>query len=174
MLAGTGGHLLAPRRQHELGVVPVAQPQKLGHLLAHGREHLFVLAHELEPCGPGALPQASLRADQVSRQLDEVLPFLALVLRERSQLPQRAGRHGQRARRGARARAEVAGLPRPGAVIQIRLVHVGADHLVAAALVAGGHAGNLQQAAIKAQEALDSGKALAALDNLIAITNDKA
>ena len=32
----------------------------------------------------------------------------------------------------------------------------------------------LQQAAIQAQEALDSGKALAALDNLIAITNDKA
>ena len=44
----------------------------------------------------------------------------------------------------------------------------------AAALVAGGHAEDLQQAAIQAQEALDSGKALDALDNLIAITNNKA
>ena len=44
----------------------------------------------------------------------------------------------------------------------------------AAALVAGGHAENLQQGAIMAQAALDTGEALAALDSLIAITNDKA
>ena len=44
----------------------------------------------------------------------------------------------------------------------------------AAALVAGGHAEDLQKAAIKAQEAIDTGKALAALDSLITITNDKA
>ena len=44
----------------------------------------------------------------------------------------------------------------------------------AAALVAGGHADDLQQGATLAQAALDTGKALAALDNLIAITNDKA
>ena len=44
----------------------------------------------------------------------------------------------------------------------------------AAALVAGGHAEDLQQAATQAQKALDSGKALAALDNLISITNGKA
>ena len=44
----------------------------------------------------------------------------------------------------------------------------------AAALVAGGHAEDLQKAAKKAQEAIDTGKALAALDSLITITNDKA
>jgi anthranilate phosphoribosyltransferase len=44
----------------------------------------------------------------------------------------------------------------------------------AAALVAGGHAEDLQQASMQAQEALDSGKALAALNHLIAITNDTA
>ncbi len=44
----------------------------------------------------------------------------------------------------------------------------------AAALVAGGHAEDLQQGATKALAALDTGKALAALDNLISITNDKA
>ena len=44
----------------------------------------------------------------------------------------------------------------------------------AAALVAGGHAKDLQQSAAMAQAALDTGKALAALDSLIAITNDKA
>ena len=43
----------------------------------------------------------------------------------------------------------------------------------AAALVAGGHAKDLQQGAKRAQEALDTGNALAALNNLIAITNEK-
>ena len=44
----------------------------------------------------------------------------------------------------------------------------------AAALVASGHADDLEQGASLAQTALDEGKALAALDSLIAITNNKA
>ncbi|MGB2344278.1 MAG: anthranilate phosphoribosyltransferase [Candidatus Puniceispirillaceae bacterium] len=44
----------------------------------------------------------------------------------------------------------------------------------AAALVAGGHVTDLQQGAKMAKASIDSGKALAALDGLIAITNGKA
>ena len=44
----------------------------------------------------------------------------------------------------------------------------------AAALVAGGHAKDLKQGAKKAKKSLDSGSALAALNKLIAITNEKA
>ena len=43
----------------------------------------------------------------------------------------------------------------------------------AAALVAGGHVADIQQGAIMAKTSIDSGKALAALDGLIAITNRK-
>ena len=44
----------------------------------------------------------------------------------------------------------------------------------AAALVAGGHVADLQQGAKMAKASIVSGKALAALDGLIAITNGKA
>ena len=44
----------------------------------------------------------------------------------------------------------------------------------AAALVAGGHVADLQQGAKMAKASIDSGKALSALDGLIAITNGKA
>jgi anthranilate phosphoribosyltransferase len=44
----------------------------------------------------------------------------------------------------------------------------------AAALVAGGHVADLQLGAKMAKASIDSGKALAALDGLIAITNGKA
>jgi anthranilate phosphoribosyltransferase len=44
----------------------------------------------------------------------------------------------------------------------------------AAALVAGGHVADLSKGAAMASASVDEGKALAALDGLIAITNDKA
>ena len=49
-----------------------------------------------------------------------------------------------------------------------------AGHWRAAALVAGGHVADLQQGAKMAKASIVSGKALAALDGLIAITNGKA
>jgi len=41
-------------------------------------------------------------------------------------------------------------------------------------LVAGGHVADLSKGAAMASASVDEGKALAALDGLIAITNDKA
>ena len=47
------------------------------------------------------------------------------------------------------------------------------ENTAAAALVAGGHVADLQQGAKMAKASIDAGKALAALDGLIAITNGK-
>jgi anthranilate phosphoribosyltransferase len=44
----------------------------------------------------------------------------------------------------------------------------------AAALFGGGHADSLSDGAAKAVQSLDSGAALAKLDQLVAITNEKA
>lgn len=44
----------------------------------------------------------------------------------------------------------------------------------AAALVGGGHASTLQEAAERARVSISSGKAMAALDNLVEITNSDA
>jgi anthranilate phosphoribosyltransferase len=44
----------------------------------------------------------------------------------------------------------------------------------AAALVGGGHASTLQEAASRANDSIGSGKAMAALDALVEITNSKS